>query len=75
MEVCETLHKAFDMRRVSVKDFWNWIWPMDRAVRIKDAVHGPISKTHTDDICERASCFTVIDADNVVQWFMIRMWK
>ena len=74
-EVFETLQKAFDLRNVSVRDFWNWLLPLKTNVCINNVVRGPISQTHTVDICERASCFDVIDAENIPEWFLIRMRK
>ena len=74
-EVFQIMQKSLDLRNVTVRDFWKWLWPLREKPSYSSVIQGPILHTDMGDICERASCFDLTDADNVPDWFLARMGK
>ena len=73
--ICQVLHKAYDLPKTKVVDFWSWIWPAERIVRLKDVLQGPVARNCTEDICARPQVFNLIHEDQLPQWFVHRMRK
>ena len=74
-EVFQTMQKSLQLRNVTVRDFWKWLWPLRAEPSFHKVTHGPVSQTEMEDICERASCSDLIDVNSVPDWFMTRMRK
>ena len=70
-EILEVLMRCFDMREVTTREFWQWLWPLD-SQPLTFATIGPVSPVDVEDICARARCFTMVDSD-VPEWFSTRM--
>ena len=72
-EIYETMQRTLDLRSVSVRDFWKWLWPLRSNPSYHDAPKGPITQSNIDDICVRASCFELSNTEDTPDWFLARM--
>ena len=70
-EVLEVLMQYFDMREVTTREFWQWLWPLN-SQPMPFATIGPISPDDMEDICARARYFKMVNP-NVPEWFSTRM--
>ena len=72
-EIFETMQKSLDLRSVSVRDFWKWLWPLRPKPSYHDVSKEPIAVDAVEDICVRAACFELLETVDAPDWFLERM--